>query len=105
MFSLAGFANAVFARRFDDISIIPTFVLTPLTYLGGVFYSISLLPHFWQQVSKFNPILYIIDGFRFGILGISDISLPLAFGIIILVAVILFIANLYMLKKGIGIKT
>jgi ABC-2 type transport system permease protein len=75
VFSLAGFINAVFARKFDDISIVPTFVLTPLTYLGGVFYSISLLPEFWQRVSMANPILYMVNAFRFGILGTSDISI------------------------------
>ena len=79
VFALAGFFNAVFANTFDDISIVPTFVLTPLTYLGGVFYSISLLPEFWQGVSKLNPILYIVNAFRYGFLGISDINISHAF--------------------------
>ena len=79
MFSLAGLINAVFAKSFDDISIIPTFVLTPLTYLGGVFYSLTLLPDFWQGVSALNPIVYMVNAFRYGFLGISDISITMAF--------------------------
>lgn len=79
LFSLLGFINAAFAESFDDISIIPTFVLTPLIYLGGVFYSVSLLPEFWQWVSKLNPILYMVNGFRYGILGVSDIHVGVAF--------------------------
>ena len=75
VFSMAGMVNAIFAQKFDDIAIIPTFVLTPLTYLGGVFYTISLLPEFWQNVSAFNPILYMVNGFRYGMLGVSDVSL------------------------------
>jgi len=75
VFAMAGMVNAIFARKFDDIAIIPTFVLTPLIYLGGVFYSIDLLPEFWQKVSAFNPILYMVNGFRYGILGVSDVSL------------------------------
>lgn len=78
MFSLGGFINAVYANSFDDISIIPTFVLTPLTYLGGVFYSINLLPGIWQNISLFNPILYIVNAFRYGLLGVSDIDLTIA---------------------------
>ncbi|MEX2353979.1 MAG: ABC transporter permease, partial [Gammaproteobacteria bacterium] len=84
LFSLGGFINAVYARTFDDISIIPTFVLTPLIYLGGIFYSISMLPEFWQNVSKLNPILYMVNAFRYGILGISDINIVYAFMIILL---------------------
>ncbi|NIB44420.1 ABC transporter permease [Pseudomaricurvus alkylphenolicus] len=79
LFSLMGFVNAVYANSFDDISIVPTFVLTPLTYLGGVFYSISLLPEFWQGVSQLNPVLYMVNAFRYGILGISDINVGFAF--------------------------
>ena len=105
VFALLGFVNAVFAKKFDDISIIPTFVLTPLTYLGGVFYSISLLPGFWQTVSKANPIIYMIDGFRYGFLGISDMSVFAGLGMLVLFAVALFSANLYLLKKGVGIRT
>lgn len=100
LFSLAGFFNAVFARSFDDISIVPTFVLTPLTYLGGVFYSMSLLPDFWQIVSKFNPILYMVNAFRYGILGISDIDVAHAFlGIFIFIGMLVAIC-LYLLEKG-----
>src|SRR5690606_5495175 len=78
LFSLGGFVNAVFARNFDDISIVPNFVLTPLTYLGGVFYSISLLPPLWQTVSMANPVLHLVNAFRYGILGVSDIPLGVA---------------------------
>lgn len=104
LFSLAGFINAVYANSFDDISIIPTFVLTPLTYLGGIFYSIEMLPEFWQTISLFNPILYMIDSFRFGLLGVSDTDLLTAISIILLFIVTLFSYALYMLKAGIGIK-
>ncbi|MBR03178.1 MAG: ABC transporter permease, partial [Acidiferrobacteraceae bacterium] len=83
LFSLGGFINAVFAKSFDDVSIVPTFVLTPLTYLGGIFYSIHLLPEFWQGVSMANPILYMINAFRFGFLGISDINIAFSYAIII----------------------
>lgn len=104
LFSLAGFINAVYANSFDDISIIPTFVLTPLTYLGGVFYSITLLPEFWQNVSLANPVLYMVNAFRYGLLGVSDISLALAFTIIIGFIVLLFAFCMYLLNKGVGIK-
>ena len=105
LFSIAGMINAVFARNFDDISIIPTFVLTPLTYLGGVFYSISLLPEFWQGVSMANPILYMINAFRYGVLGISDINIAAAFFIILLFITVLGSATLYLLKTGRGIRS
>ncbi len=105
LFSIAGMINAVFARNFDDISIIPTFVLTPLTYLGGVFYSISLLPEFWQGVSMANPILYMINAFRYGVLGISDINIISAFMIIIIFITLLTSATLYLLKSGKGIRS
>jgi len=104
VFALAGFINAIFAQKFDDISIIPTFVLTPLTYLGGVFYSISLLPEFWQQVSRGNPILYMVNAFRYGILGVSDISISTAYVIVILFVVGLFTACLLLLNRGVGIR-
>lgn len=105
LFSLAGLINGVYAQSFDDVSIIPTFVLTPLTYLGGIFYSISLLPPFWQTASLFNPILYMINSFRFGFLGSSDIELTLALGVIVAFIVVLFSFSLYLLNKGIGIRT
>jgi len=104
VFSLAGLINAVFARKFDDISIVPTFVLTPLTYLGGVFYSISLLPEFWQKVSLANPILYMVNAFRYGILGSSDIGIGRAYGIIFVFVIGLYLFALFLLRKGIGIR-
>jgi len=104
VFALAGFINAIFARKFDDISIIPAFVLTPLTYLGGVFYSISLLPDFWQQVSRGNPILYMVNAFRYGILGVSDISIETAYIIVCLFIAGLFTACLMLLNRGVGIR-
>ncbi|WP_415881820.1 ABC transporter permease [Neptuniibacter sp. QD34_54] len=105
LFALGGFINAVFANSFDDISIIPTFVLTPLTYLGGVFYSIQLLPEFWQGVSQLNPILYMVNTFRYGILGVSDINVGFAFGMIILFIAGLFSYALYLLQNGKGIRS
>jgi ABC-2 type transport system permease protein len=105
LFSLGGFINAVYANSFDDISIIPTFVLTPLTYLGGVFYSIDLLPPFWQAVSLANPILYMVNGFRYGLHGVSDIPLGLAFGIICAFILVLAAYSLSLLRRGVGIKT
>jgi len=104
VFSLAGFINAVFAKKFDDISIVPTFVLTPLTYLGGVFYSISLLPEFWQTVSLANPILYMVNAFRYGILGTSDINIGVAYGILLVFVVVLFTACVQLLNRGVGIR-
>ena len=89
VFALAGFVNACLATKFDDIAIIPAFILTPLTYLGGVFYSISLLPEFWQTVSKFNPVLYMVNAFRYGFLGVSDVNIYMAYGIILSFVVIL----------------
>jgi ABC-2 type transport system permease protein len=105
LFSLAGLINGVYAKSFDDISIIPTFVLTPLTYLGGIFYSISMLPEFWQHLSLGNPILYMVNAFRYGFLGISDISLMTSYVIIIAFICTLYIFSLYLLKKGHGIRT
>lgn len=104
LFALAGFINAAYARSFDDITIIPTFVLTPLTYLGGIFYSIKMLPEFWQNVSLINPILYMINAFRYGLLGVSDIDLTMAFVIIIAFIVVLFYFSLRLLRLGIGLK-
>ncbi|HEX6260565.1 MAG TPA: ABC transporter permease, partial [Woeseiaceae bacterium] len=104
IFSLAGFINAVFARKFDDISIIPTFVLTPLTYLGGVFYSISLLPEMWQKVSLLNPILYMVNAFRYGILGTSDIDIAHAYLIVGLFVIGLFSVSLFLMNRGVGMR-
>lgn len=104
LFSLAGLINAIFAKNFDDISIVPTFVLTPLTYLGGVFYSIEMLSEFWQNISLFNPVLYMVNGFRMGMLGVSDASLLLAVIIIIAFIIVLGSICLWLLHKGVGIK-
>jgi len=104
LFSLAGLINAVFAKSFDDISIVPTFVLTPLTYLGGVFYTIQMLPDFWQQVSHINPILYMVNTFRYGFLGISDINITLSYVIIIGFVLMLYGYALYLLRIGHGIR-
>jgi ABC-2 type transport system permease protein len=105
LFSLAGFINGIFAQKFDDITIVPTFMLTPLIYLGGVFYSINLLPEFWQLVSRLNPILYMVNAFRYGMLGVSDINIQTAFSIIIIFTIVLFYLCLYLLNKGVGIKS
>lgn len=104
LFSLAGFINAVFADSFDDIALIPNFILTPLSYLGGVFYSVAMLPEIWQKISLANPILYMINSFRYGFIGVSDISVELALmntlGFIIFLSAI----SMLLLHKGIGIK-
>jgi len=105
LFSIGGLLNAIFARTFDDISIIPTFVLTPLTYLGGVFYSISLLPPFWQGVSHFNPVFYMINAFRYGFLGIADVSLLWSFTVIIAFIIVLYSFVAVLLKKGVCIRS
>lgn len=100
LFALAGFINAVFANNFDDISIIPTFVLTPLIYLGGVFYSMDLLSDFWAGVSRLNPLVYVVNAFRYGVLGVSDVSLPLAFGMIGMFTVLAFAYSMHLLNSG-----
>jgi len=104
MFSLGGFLNALFAKTFDDISIVPNFVLTPLTYFGGIFYSISMLPDFWQIVSRLNPVLYMINGFRFGILGSSDIPLWQSYAVILIFIAVLGSVCITLLNRGAGIK-
>lgn len=105
LFSLAGLLNAVFAKSFDDISIIPTFVLTPLTYLGGVFYSLTLLPQVWQWISKLNPIVYMINGFRYGFLGISDVSLTVTFSMLILFVVVIYAIAWKIIESGRGLRS
>ncbi len=100
LFATAGMINAIYANSFDDISVVPTFVLTPLTYLGGVFYSISLLPEFWQGVSHLNPILYMVNAFRYGILGVSDVSVAGAFAGIFVFLGMLLAYCLYLLEHG-----
>lgn len=105
LFSLAGLVNGVYANSFDDISIVPTFVLTPLTYLGGVFYSITLLSDFWQGVSYLNPVLYMVNGFRYGILGISDMSIWVSYGVIAVFIAVLAAFSMYLLDRGVGIRS
>lgn len=105
VFALGGLINAIFANNFDDISIVPNFVLTPLTYLGGVFYSINLIPEFGQTASLFNPIFYMVNAFRYGILGVSDIDIWMAFAIILIFLVGMTSVALYLLDKGVGIRT
>lgn len=105
LFSTAGLINGIFANSFDDTSIVPTFVLTPLTYLGGIFFSIDMLPDFWQGISQANPILYMVNGFRLGILGVSDIDLAVALTVMIGLLVVLSLLALYLLTKGVGIRS
>lgn len=105
LFSLAGFINAIFAKSFDDISIVPTFVLMPMTYLGGMFYSIDILPEFWQDVSKFNPIYYMVDSFRLGFLGVSTSDFLTSMSVLLLMISALAIVAFYLLKKGVNIRT
>jgi ABC-2 type transport system permease protein len=105
VFALAGMVNAIFAQKFDDIAIIPTFILAPLTYLGGVFYSITLLPEFWQRVSVINPILYMVNGFRYGMLGVSDVSLVMTYSVILMAGAILFGLCLVLLNRGTGLRS
>ncbi len=105
VFALAGFINAILARKFDDITIIPTFVLQPMTYLGGVFYSVSLLPKFWETVSLANPILFMVNAFRYGMLGVSDVPIGLALGIVFVLALGLALVCLQLLSRGIGLRT
>jgi ABC-2 type transport system permease protein len=105
LFSLAGLINGIFAKKFDDINIVPTFILTPLTYLGGVFYSIDFLPSFWQWISYSNPVFYMISAFRYGMLGISDISINVALWVIIGFIVVFYSWAIWLFRKGVGIKT
>lgn len=105
LFAIGGFINALLGKKFDDISIVPTFILTPLTYLGGVFYSISLLPTFWQGVSMLNPILYMVNVFRYGFLGVSDIPVGWALTAVLAFIVVLFGLALWMLERGKGIRS
>jgi len=105
LFALGGLLNAIFAKSFDDISIIPTFILTPLTYLGGVFYSITLLPEFWQSVSKINPIIYMVNGFREGFIGVSDVAPSIAIMVLIGFNLVFLTLAWVLLKRGVGIRT
>lgn len=105
IFSLAGFVNAVYAKKFDDIALVPTFVLTPLTYLGGVFYSVNMLAEPWQAISRANPILYMVNAFRFGVLGISDVNIGVAFLVMLGFVAGLSIVALQLLKRGVGLRS
>jgi ABC-2 type transport system permease protein len=105
IFSLAGFVNAVYAKKFDDIALVPTFVLTPLTYLGGVFYSVTMLGEPWQAISRVNPILYMVNAFRFGVLGISDVNVGVAFVVMLAFVVVLSAIALNLLKRGVGLRS
>jgi ABC-2 type transport system permease protein len=105
VFSLAGLINAIFAKSFDDVTIVPTFVLTPLTYLGGVFYSISMLSPFWQQVSLINPVLYMVNGFRYGVLGISDMSIWISYSVLAVFILGFGGFAMYLLNRGVGTRT
>jgi ABC-2 type transport system permease protein len=104
IFSLGGLINGIYAKSFDSISIVPTFVLTPLVYLGGVFYSVSSLPSWWQTLTYINPIFYLINGFRFGFLGISDVSILAAVAVLLGLAAVLTGVNWYLIKKGLGLR-
>lgn len=104
VFSLGGFVNGLLATKFDDVSIVPTFFIAPLTYLGGVFYSISLLPEFWQKVSLLNPILHLVNTFRYGVLGISDINIMVALSMLVVFVVLLTLWSLWLLNKGTGLR-
>jgi ABC-2 type transport system permease protein len=104
LFSIGGFINAMFANKFDDVAIIPTFVLTPLTYLGGVFYSIDLLPEFWRTVSLFNPVVYMVNSFRYGLLGVSDVDVLGSLAAIVLFTAALYLFALWLLRRGTGIR-
>lgn len=104
LFSMVGLLNGVFANSFDGISIVPNFVLTPLTYLGGVFYSVTMLPPFWQSVSQWNPILYMVNGFRYGFLGVSDVSVTFAAGLLLTLTVSLFTYTWYLFRTGRGLR-
>lgn len=105
LFSLLGFINAVFANTFDDINIVPTFVLTPLTYLGGVFYSLDLLPDFWAAVSQANPLVYVVSAFRFGMLGVSDVNITFAISMILLCVLVAFSYSMHLLRTGKRLRT
>jgi ABC-2 type transport system permease protein len=105
IFSLAGFINAVYAKKFDDVAIVPTFILTPLTYLGGVFYSVKLLPTWAEAATHANPIFYMVNAFRYGLLGTSDVPLWVAYALMIGFVVALTALALWLLKRGVGMRS
>lgn len=104
LFALGGLVNGIYAKNFDGIQIVPTFVLTPLVYLGGVFYSVHMLPAWWQTLTFLNPIFYLINGFRYGFLGIADVSLWISFAVLFTMISILVALNWYLIRKGLGLK-
>ncbi|HEY0310062.1 MAG TPA: ABC transporter permease, partial [Luteimonas sp.] len=105
IFSLAGFINAVFAKKFDDVAIVPVFILTPLTYLGGVFYSVKLLPGWAEAMTHANPIFYMVNAFRYGLLGSSDVSLGVAYALMLAFTVVLAALSLWLLRRGTGLRS
>jgi len=105
IFSLAGFVNAIYAKKFDDIAIVPTFILTPLTYLGGVFYSVKLLPEWAQTLTHANPVFYMVNAFRYGLLGTSDIPLWIAYALMIGFIAVLSVLSLWLLRRGVGLRS
>ncbi len=105
IFSLAGFINAVYAKKFDDVAIVPTFILTPLTYLGGVFYSVTMLPEWAQAMTHANPVFYMVNAFRYGLLGSSDIPLAIAYALMIGFVIVLGALSLWLLKRGVGLRS
>src|SRR5690606_37081935 len=105
IFSLAGFINAVYAKKFDDVAIVPTFILTPLTYLGGVFYSITLLPGWAQTLTHANPIFYMVNAFRYGLLGSSDVPLWVSYALMLGFVTVLTTLSLWLLKRGVGLRS
>ena len=105
IFALLGFVNAIFARKFDDIAIIPTFILTPLTYLGGVFYNVAQLPSPWKEISHLNPILYMVGAFRYGLLGVNEINLVWAYAVMLAFVVALGAFCLTLLNRGVGLRS
>ena len=105
IFSLAGFINAVFAKKFDDVAIVPVFILTPLTYLGGVFYSVRLLPGWAEAMTHANPIFYMVNAFRYGLLGTSDVGLGVAYGLMLAFVVVLAALSLWLLRRGTGLRS
>jgi len=104
LFSIAGLINGIYARSFDDISVVPTFILTPLTYLGGIFYSVNLLPGFWQGIAEFNPIVYMVNAFRYGMINVTDVSLWRAYLIVIIFILVLYVFALSLLRNSKGLR-
>ena len=105
LLALSGFINAIYAKNYDQVAIVPTFVLTPLIYLGGVFYSIAILPPFWQQISRLNPVLYLVNIFRYGFLGVSDVAVSTAFYFLVVFTAALWFFCLWALRRGVGLRT